>query len=32
MVRQQMLMLVQLAFYTGVGYKTGMGMGQVRLV
>ncbi len=29
-VRQQLLMLAQLAFYTGVGYKTTMGMGQVR--
>jgi CRISPR-associated endoribonuclease Cas6 len=31
-VRQQLLMLAQLAFYTGVGYKTPMGMGQVRPV
>lgn len=29
-LRQQLLMLAQLAFYTGVGYKTTMGMGQVR--
>ena len=29
-VRQQLLLLVQLAFYCGVGYKTAMGMGQVR--
>jgi CRISPR-associated endoribonuclease Cas6 len=29
-VRQQILMLGQLAFYCGVGYKTAMGMGQVR--
>ena len=29
-VRQQVLMLAQLAFYCGVGYKTAMGMGQVR--
>ena len=29
-VRQQILLLAQLAFYTGVGYKTAMGMGQVR--
>src|SRR6266702_3691541 len=28
-VRQQILMLAQLAFYCGVGYKTTMGMGQV---
>jgi len=31
-VRQQILMLGQLAFYCGVGYKTAMGMGQVRVV
>ena len=31
-VRQQMLLLAQLAFYCGVGYKTAMGMGQVRVV
>lgn len=31
-VRQQLLMLAQLAFYCGVGYKTPMGMGQVRPV
>lgn len=30
-VRQQFVLLSQLAFYTGVGYKTTMGMGQVRL-
>jgi CRISPR-associated endoribonuclease Cas6 len=29
-VRQQILLLSQLAFYTGVGYKTTMGMGQTR--
>ncbi len=29
-VRQQILLLAQLAFYCGVGYKTAMGMGQVR--
>lgn len=29
-VRQQIVLLSQLAFYTGVGYKTTMGMGQVR--
>jgi len=28
--RQQMLLLAQLAFYCGIGYKTAMGMGQVR--
>src|SRR5450755_4651131 len=27
-VRQQILLLAQLAFYTGVGYKTAMGMGR----
>jgi CRISPR-associated endoribonuclease Cas6 len=30
-VRQQIVLLSQLAFYTGVGYKPTMGMGQVRL-
>ena len=30
-VRQQLLLLAQLAFYCGVGYKTAMGMGQTRL-
>ncbi|MDQ2888452.1 MAG: CRISPR system precrRNA processing endoribonuclease RAMP protein Cas6 [Chloroflexota bacterium] len=30
-VRQQIVLLSQLAFYTGVGYKPAMGMGQVRL-
>jgi len=29
-VRQQILLLAQVAFYSGVGYKTSMGMGQVR--
>ena len=29
-VRQQVLMLARLAFYCGVGYKTPMGLGQVR--
>ena len=29
-VRQQIVLLSQLAFYTGVGYKTTMGMGRVR--
>ncbi len=31
-VRQQLLLLAQLAFYCGVGYKTAMGMGQARPV
>lgn len=31
-VRQQMLLLAHLAFYTGVGSKTAMGMGQTRIV
>ncbi len=30
-VRQQIVLLSQLAFYTGVGYKPAMGMGQLRL-
>ena len=30
-VRQQLVLLAQLAFYCGVGYKTAMGMGQTRL-
>jgi CRISPR-associated endoribonuclease Cas6 len=29
-LRQQFLLLAQLAFYCGVGYKTSMGMGRVR--
>ncbi|HYU73040.1 MAG TPA: CRISPR system precrRNA processing endoribonuclease RAMP protein Cas6 [Ktedonobacteraceae bacterium] len=29
-VRQQMYLLARLAFYSGVGYKTAMGLGQVR--
>lgn len=29
-LRQQILLLAQLAFYTSVGYKTAMGMGRVR--
>ncbi len=29
-VRQQILLLAQLAFYTGVGYKTAMGLGRTR--
>ena len=31
-VRQQILLLARLAFYCGVGYKTAMGLGQVRLM
>jgi CRISPR-associated endoribonuclease Cas6 len=31
-LRQQLLLLAQLAFYCGVGYKTSMGMGRVRLL
>ncbi len=31
-VRQQILLLAQLAFYCGVGYKTSMGMGRSRPV
>ena len=31
-VRQQILLLAQLAFYCGVGYKTAMGMGRARPV
>jgi CRISPR-associated endoribonuclease Cas6 len=30
-LRQQIYLLTQLAFYCGVGYKTAMGLGQVRL-
>jgi CRISPR-associated endoribonuclease Cas6 len=30
-IRQQVYLLAQLAFYSGVGYKTAMGLGQVRL-
>jgi CRISPR-associated endoribonuclease Cas6 len=30
-VRQQILLLASLAFYCGIGYKTSMGMGRVRL-
>lgn len=29
-IRQQILLLAQLGFYTGLGYKTAMGMGRVR--
>ena len=31
-VRQQILLLARLAFYCGIGYKTAMGMGQVRSI
>src|SRR6266496_2000144 len=31
-VRQQIMLLGQLAFYSGVGYKTAMGMGRTRIV
>jgi CRISPR-associated endoribonuclease Cas6 len=30
--RQQIRLLTRLAFYCGIGYKTAMGMGQVRLI
>jgi len=30
-LRQQVYLLAQLAFYTGVGYKSAMGLGQTRL-
>ena len=30
-LRQQIHLLAQLAFYTGIGYKTAMGLGQARL-
>lgn len=30
-IRQQLRLLAQLAFYTGIGYKTAMGLGQARL-
>ncbi len=30
-LRQQIYLLTQLAFYSGIGYKTAMGLGQVRL-
>ncbi len=29
-IRQQIMLLAHLAFYSGVGYKTAMGLGQVR--
>jgi hypothetical protein len=31
-IRQQILLLAQLAFYTGIGYKTAMGLGRSRIV
>ena len=31
-VKQQVMLLAKLAFYTGVGYKTAMGMGRTRMV
>ncbi len=31
-MQQQLLLLARLAFYCGVGYKTSMGMGRVRLL
>ena len=31
-IRQQLLLLSQLAYYTGIGYKTSMGMGRARAV
>ncbi len=30
-IRQQLLLLAQMGFYSGVGYKTAMGLGQMRL-
>jgi CRISPR-associated endoribonuclease Cas6 len=30
-VRQQLLLLAQLAFYSGIGYKTAMGLGRARV-
>lgn len=30
-LRQQIYLLAQLAFYSGIGYKTAMGLGQARL-
>lgn len=30
-LRQQLLLLAKLAFYTGIGYKTAMGLGQARI-
>lgn len=31
-IRQQFILLTQLAFYTGVGYKVAQGMGQTRVI
>jgi hypothetical protein len=31
-VRQQILLLANLAFYTGIGYKTTMGLGRTRII
>lgn len=31
-LKQQVMLLARLAFYTGVGYKTAMGMGRGRLI
>ncbi len=31
-IQRQMLLLAQFAFYSGIGYKTAMGMGQVRVL
>ncbi|GCE09285.1 hypothetical protein KDAU_66140 [Dictyobacter aurantiacus] len=31
-VRQQILLLARFAFYSGIGYKTAMGMGQTRVL
>jgi CRISPR-associated endoribonuclease Cas6 len=31
-LRQQIALLAQLSFYTGIGYKTAMGLGQSRLL
>lgn len=30
-IRQQIYLLAQLAFYSGIGYKTAMGLGQARM-
>lgn len=31
-IRQQLRLLARLAFYTGIGYKTAMGLGQARMI
>jgi CRISPR-associated endoribonuclease Cas6 len=31
-IRQQILLLARFAFYSGIGYKTAMGMGQTRIL